>query len=258
MGKLVSRDDAKEHLIARGFIRGYTRWVKHGEYTHTDPSTSSSHIIHDDLDGNDTNDIGGLDDMDGLVHDAFGIPRVEVDGENDMGTGLNNTSKEELNVEANVGNRYNEGVHKYVNEEIAGITHNEDAGDIEATNENNEQVTEEINQQKNFPDVMRRNTRGPTKMMHMGRPKCKNRIKLEFNNNGESIGETASSFSKFVGTEVKDGKDIPIGVFDWGLVPKDKKLKVFTQIKIPLGIDDLILQSMGKKWRNFKVTLKEK
>ncbi|KAI5673707.1 hypothetical protein M9H77_14071 [Catharanthus roseus] len=67
MGRLVSRDGTREQLILRGFNRGYTHGVKYGEYAHTDPSNSSSHIIHDGLDGTDTNDTGGLDGMDGLL-----------------------------------------------------------------------------------------------------------------------------------------------------------------------------------------------
>lgn len=125
-----------------------------------------------------------------------GLMRRILDGYND---GLNISSNEGLNVETNVGNRYIKGVHEYVNEVIVRITYDEDVGDIEATNETNGQgfatlfilthisalflvfcylqvlyvsfsywvATEEINQQENFSNVVRRNTRGPIKMMHI-------------------------------------------------------------------------------------------
>ncbi|KAI5655711.1 hypothetical protein M9H77_32898 [Catharanthus roseus] len=182
------------------------------------------------------------------------------DGPNE---GLNNTSTEWADV-FDVINKFNEEGREDANEEVAGIINDEDVnGDIGATDDNNEQVTEEVHQQENFPRTMRRKTRGPTKMMHLwSRAKGRSCIKLEFNDNGEPVGENAASFSEFVGTAVKCGKDIPIDVFDWRLVPKEKKLKVLEQIKnvyeIPFDIDNLILQSMGKKWRNFKSALKEK
>ncbi|XP_012849503.1 PREDICTED: uncharacterized protein LOC105969303 [Erythranthe guttata] len=60
--KWASREIAKEHLLVDGFIKGYTHWVIHGE------DTSSSQTRFDNFDQSDM-----FDDMDDLVHDAFGI-----------------------------------------------------------------------------------------------------------------------------------------------------------------------------------------
>lgn len=65
LGKCVGRNDAREHLIVKGFIRGYDHWAAHGEVSSNNPTTSSNSIncgsSHD------------ADDMNGLIHDALGI-----------------------------------------------------------------------------------------------------------------------------------------------------------------------------------------
>ncbi|KAG6514153.1 hypothetical protein ZIOFF_024494 [Zingiber officinale] len=62
IGICVSREEAYDHLTVDGFIKGYTHWVAHGETTCSAPSISSSVLSRDDV-----------DNMEGLVHDAFGV-----------------------------------------------------------------------------------------------------------------------------------------------------------------------------------------
>ncbi|XP_042472526.1 uncharacterized protein LOC122055220 [Zingiber officinale] len=62
IGICVSKEDAYEHLMVDGFIKGYTHWVAHGEISCSAYSISSSVPSHDDV-----------DDMEGLVHEAFGV-----------------------------------------------------------------------------------------------------------------------------------------------------------------------------------------
>ncbi|XP_042063803.1 uncharacterized protein LOC121807603 [Salvia splendens] len=66
IGISVSRDEAFEHLTVDGFIPGYTQWIAHGEL----PSSRSSRC------DNQHNTLGD-DDMQGLVHDAFGVPNED-------------------------------------------------------------------------------------------------------------------------------------------------------------------------------------
>ncbi|KAG6407736.1 hypothetical protein SASPL_130733 [Salvia splendens] len=66
IGISVSRDEAFEHLTVDGFIPGYTQWIAHGEL----PSSRSSRF------DNQHNTLGD-DDMQGLVHDAFGVPNED-------------------------------------------------------------------------------------------------------------------------------------------------------------------------------------
>ncbi|XP_042396490.1 uncharacterized protein LOC121986596 [Zingiber officinale] len=62
IGICVSREDAYAHLTVDGFIKGYTHWVAHGEITCSAPSISGSVPSRDDA-----------DNMEGLVHEAFGV-----------------------------------------------------------------------------------------------------------------------------------------------------------------------------------------
>ncbi|KAG6397517.1 hypothetical protein SASPL_143686 [Salvia splendens] len=66
MGICVSRDDAFEHLTVDGFIPGYTQWIAHGEL----PSILSAR-------GENQRNTLGDDDVQGSVHDAFGVPNED-------------------------------------------------------------------------------------------------------------------------------------------------------------------------------------
>ncbi|KAG6395273.1 hypothetical protein SASPL_145915 [Salvia splendens] len=65
----ASRDEAYEHLTVDGFIPGYTDWIAHGEL----PSILASRRE------NQHNNVEALgdDDMQGLVHDVFGVPNED-------------------------------------------------------------------------------------------------------------------------------------------------------------------------------------
>ncbi|XP_073309702.1 uncharacterized protein [Primulina huaijiensis] len=67
-GICVSREDVCDHLTVDGVIKGYTHWVAHGEIACSASSISSSVPSRVDV-----------DDMDGLVHDAFGVPQNDGD-----------------------------------------------------------------------------------------------------------------------------------------------------------------------------------
>ncbi|KAL3838963.1 hypothetical protein ACJIZ3_023554 [Penstemon smallii] len=62
-GVWVVRADAKDHLICDGFMKGYTNWIAHGETSHNNASYFHSPRVPN-----------APDDMEGLLHDAFGMP----------------------------------------------------------------------------------------------------------------------------------------------------------------------------------------
>jgi hypothetical protein len=68
-GNGIMRTDieAREHLIVYGFIKGYSHWIVHGELS---LQTSSRTNLGSNFQGDNSQ----VDDMDGLLHDAFGIP----------------------------------------------------------------------------------------------------------------------------------------------------------------------------------------
>ena len=78
-----SRTSVREHLIdpRRGLVRGYKKWVFHGE----DPKTSNQRTEHAEMEH----------DMDGLINDVFGIHLMEEAalGEGDRNPQVGENSK---------------------------------------------------------------------------------------------------------------------------------------------------------------------
>ncbi|KAG6424489.1 hypothetical protein SASPL_114907 [Salvia splendens] len=76
MGIFVSSDEAYQHLTVDGFIPRYEDWIAHGEL----PTILASRCE------NQHNNVDALgdDDMQGLVHDVFGVPNEDgyADGTN--------------------------------------------------------------------------------------------------------------------------------------------------------------------------------
>ena len=75
IGIFVTREEAREHLIVRGFISGYTHWRAHGELWDNSASTSRTHEISDDILHDTSNP--QVDDMGGLLHDAFAFSQID-------------------------------------------------------------------------------------------------------------------------------------------------------------------------------------
>ncbi|KAG5553151.1 hypothetical protein RHGRI_011123 [Rhododendron griersonianum] len=72
-----TRSGVKEHLIINGFNTNYTRWTIHGE------SLASS--SRNESDANQSSSF--QDDMIGMVHDAFGVPRQDGEIRDNAGLG---------------------------------------------------------------------------------------------------------------------------------------------------------------------------
>lgn len=65
-----TRDVVVGHVLWNGFLKGYTRWILHGELL-TDKAGGSQ--IY--------NDLNTLDNMQGMLHDTFGIQDESNDSE---------------------------------------------------------------------------------------------------------------------------------------------------------------------------------
>ncbi|KAG8380558.1 hypothetical protein BUALT_Bualt06G0028100 [Buddleja alternifolia] len=71
--KWINREVAKEHLTVDGFMKGYTNWIAHGE----DSSPNQVNFQQN-------NEFNQLDDMYGLIHDAFGVNEIDVNMEEEL------------------------------------------------------------------------------------------------------------------------------------------------------------------------------
>ncbi|XP_027118274.1 uncharacterized protein [Coffea arabica] len=105
-------------------------------------------------------------------------------------------------------------------------------------------------------------TRGPTYMRHIwGRHGTDKRIKVKFNTLGELVGTNRSKFNEFLGALARIGKYAPIDIDSWRKIPKSLKNDMIDVVKekfdLPVGIEERVKQSVGKKWRNWKHALKK-
>ncbi|XP_027150389.1 uncharacterized protein LOC113750631 [Coffea eugenioides] len=89
-------------------------------------------------------------------------------------------------------------------------------------------------------------TRGPTYMRHIW---------------GRHVGTNRSKFNEFLGALARIGKYAPIDIDSWRKVPKSLKNDMIDVVKekfdLPVGIEERVKQSVGKKWRSWKHALKK-
>ncbi|KAL0920042.1 hypothetical protein M5K25_009148 [Dendrobium thyrsiflorum] len=82
------------------------------------------------------------------------------------------------------------------------------------------------------------------------------RLVANFNKYGQPIGQNKSLFVEFLGTIAWNGKHAPIDIKSWDKMPKSLKENMLELVQekfeIPRGSDIWVLQSIGKKWRNWK------
>ncbi|KAH7843980.1 hypothetical protein Vadar_023091 [Vaccinium darrowii] len=74
-GKWVTQYEAVDHLVCDGFIKGYTKWIAHGETLSSRTSAT--------MPTNANNAFGTNNNMRELVHDTFGISNSDI-GTNDV------------------------------------------------------------------------------------------------------------------------------------------------------------------------------
>jgi hypothetical protein len=81
--------EVQEHLIVYGFIKGYSHWIVHGELSFSSSSRTNLGSYLKDVNSQ-------IDDMDGLLHDAFGIP-MHIEGvETSPGVECSNSDDEKF------------------------------------------------------------------------------------------------------------------------------------------------------------------
>ncbi|XP_073149804.1 uncharacterized protein [Henckelia pumila] len=127
-------------------------------------------------------------------------------------------------------------------------------------------MDEEYNQDvdsESESDDAEKNIRGPTFMKEIwGRPSTLPRIKIRCDDMGRPIGSRRNKFTDFLGTLARNGKYCPIDVEGWHKMPLDIKKKMLDVIKekydLPPGTESWTLNSIEKKWRNWKSELKKK
>ncbi|XP_050211919.1 uncharacterized protein LOC126662074 [Mercurialis annua] len=113
---LRTYDEAEIHLVCDGFMKGYTRWVFHGEaYFTSSTSSAGMHTSTDIMESVQDCTMAKsnpwmLDDVTGLLHDAFNVVRKtnEVPLDTDR---ISNPGENEVEIENGSIEMESEGMH---------------------------------------------------------------------------------------------------------------------------------------------------
>lgn len=104
----------------------------------------------------------------------------------------------------------------------------------------------------------KRRGRGPTRCLKLWN--TTGRIHIAVNDIGQPISDEAPKLSNFLGTMARDGYLAPLVYSDWRAMPDSNKetmwQKVLTKFDIDLKSKAWVLDSLAKKWRNWKCMLK--
>ncbi|KAM7482103.1 hypothetical protein LguiB_006686 [Lonicera macranthoides] len=104
----------------------------------------------------------------------------------------------------------------------------------------------------------KRRGRGPTRCLKVWN--TVGRIHIDTNDLGQPIGFDAPKLSNFLGTMARDGLLAPLIYSDWRAMPDANKENMWQQVELKFDIDPKskcwVLDSLAKKWRNWKCMLK--
>ncbi|KAB1228239.1 hypothetical protein CJ030_MR7G005009 [Morella rubra] len=110
-----------------------------------------------------------------------------------------------------------------------------------------------LNDNEIIGDTEVRKVRGGTRMTDVWNLKEDELIPVQFNGNGQPLGNEGGIFNKFTGCVARVANQIPLDAADW-------RKKRFTIPEPPLGdiVKSWFLKDLGEKWRNYKCSLKQK
>ncbi|KAB1224227.1 hypothetical protein CJ030_MR2G005740 [Morella rubra] len=123
-----------------------------------------------------------------------------------------------------------------------------------------------LNDNEIIGDTEVRKVRGGTRMTDVWNLKEDELIPVQFNGNGQPLGNEGGIFNKFTGCVARVANQIPLDAADWRKVPLSIKedcwslmTKRFTIPEPPLGdiVKSWFLKDLGEKWRNYKCSLKQ-
>ncbi|KAK4438358.1 Ankyrin repeat, bromo and BTB domain-containing protein DDB [Sesamum alatum] len=86
------------------------------------------------------------------------------------------------------------------------------------------------------------------------------RIPVPTNAQGQPVGPHAQKLVSFLGTLARNGHFLPLTYLDWRHVPSEKKKKMWEKVQLKFDIDpackNWVLQSLGRRWKDWKSKLK--
>ncbi|KAL7002064.1 hypothetical protein U1Q18_052397 [Sarracenia purpurea var. burkii] len=100
--------------------------------------------------------------------------------------------------------------------------------------------------------------RGPTRCLDVW--KREGKIRITTNELGQPVGVEAPKLTNFLGTIARNGHLAPLNYVDWRAVPNANKESMWQQVQSKFDIEtkckSWVLQSISKKWKDWKAELK--
>ncbi|XP_058076335.1 uncharacterized protein LOC131224912 [Magnolia sinica] len=87
------------------------------------------------------------------------------------------------------------------------------------------------------------------------------RITIPINTKGQPVGDNVNKLTNFLGTMARNGEYAPLTFTDWRAMPNEKKDDmlglVMSKFEFNADAKKWVLQSIGRKWKNWKGELKK-
>ena len=168
--------------------------------------------------------------------------------------GGNGYSEEEEHDEQRDSEEENGG-HKYHDDSQHAQEASEDEEDP------NDEEQDEVEEQDGTATASKQAGRGPTQMRKFWKKHGPhNKVNLVFNHLGQPCGLKTSKLSNFIGSCVK-GKEVSVAYTNWRRVPQVEKDRLWMTVQGFFNIDECykswVLKSASKKWRAFRLLLKD-
>ncbi|PPS08085.1 hypothetical protein GOBAR_AA12559 [Gossypium barbadense] len=219
------REVVYEHLIVDGFIRGYKKWIFHGECT---PSGASS-TINPGYPYSGYGQYVSEDDMEGMMRDAF--------------------------------NMRSEGFQSFPPNYVTSDDYNIGRNTFMETRRSvpDEQPNEEAAKFYTLLGKMpRRRLRDLSIVQNT--TNSKERVKVTRNSHGQPVGQKARLLAGYLGIIAQNANMLPINYESWHNMPDSNKNQALSNIKERFALevsDAYIKKALGKKWRDHKSILKK-
>ncbi|RWR85176.1 bromodomain-containing protein 4-like protein isoform X3 [Cinnamomum micranthum f. kanehirae] len=111
-------------------------------------------------------------------------------------------------------------------------------------------------------NIGKKRTRGSTRGIKLFNRRPGDKLIVQFNTEGQPIGENARSFSTLCGIVVRAPGNAPLQVTKWADVSEQAKEKMWRHIQETAVVDEerkkWVLQSLGKKYRDYRKDMKDK
>ncbi|KAL6855999.1 hypothetical protein ACP4OV_018801 [Aristida adscensionis] len=233
-------NEIREDLKCQEFLRGYTRWNKHGEdLPPVELSTSSTRTcsIPSDNCPIETNLLAS-DDMHGLLHAAFGVPEEFGSPDAEENPTVTGSSTELEQVENSTFANLSKDANLELDDWLNHIYEISSSGHL-------------------------RRRRGPTKMADVGTLPEDVKIVVKLDRFGIPNSKSSSTLGSYMGTLVRKPVFAPLNILRWddkcfNQYKKNMIVDIESKFEIDSRARPWMLTELGNKWRQCKGNLKRK